>query len=244
MEINKNHKILTIKNPYDIWVIDNFLSEKTVKRVEQSWLQIDETKWHRGYDTVNGRENLLEKGMRAISDVSKMPIYLKKLMYFFHSDYFTDYVSELTGIKNLVSDETMRWSGLRIMEPNSFQLIHSDARKHPYNILTKELTCLYYLNPDYDKLENEGCLEIWDDSMSNITHEIEPLYNRLVIFVNSETSYHGVPSVKKERKAITFSVMSTNSSSERSKALFVARPEDSEDIKNQGFERSLIQDKK
>ena len=137
----------------------------------------------------------------------------------------------------------MRWSGLRVMEPNSYQLIHSDARQHPNNILTKELTCLFYLNENYEKESHEGCLEIWDDTMTKRTHEIEPLDNRLVIFVNSETSYHGVPKVLKDRKAITFSIMSKNKSSSRNKALFVARPTDSDEISNLGKERSEIKDK-
>lgn len=244
MEINKNIKIQKINNPYEIWIIDNFFTEKILQRIKQSWVQIDESKWHRGYDIVNGKENLLEKGMRAISNIHNMPLYLQEILKYFHSDNFTEEISKITGISNLISDETMRWSGLRVMEPNSYQLIHSDARKHPYNVLTKELTCLFYLNDNYVKNENEGCLEIWDDKMENRTHEIEPLDNRLVIFVNSETSYHGVPNVKKDRRAITFSIMSTNSSSERSKALFVARPEDSSEIKEMGVERSKISDKK
>jgi Rps23 Pro-64 3,4-dihydroxylase Tpa1-like proline 4-hydroxylase len=244
MKINKNFKINKINNPYEIWVIDDFLSEETQQRIKLSWIQIDDSKWHRGYDIVDGKENLLEKGMRAISDISKMPLFLQEILKFFHSDEFTRKLSEITNIENLISDETMRWSGLRVMEPNSYQLIHSDDRKHPYNVLTKELTCLYYLNENYKKNESEGCLEIWDDSMTIKTHEIEPINNRLVIFVNSETSYHGVPKVLKERKAITFSVMSTNSSSERSKALFVARPEDSNEIYELGIKRSKINDKK
>ena len=244
MKINKNIKIKKINNPYKIWVIDDFFTEEISQRIKLSWQQIDDSKWHRGYDIINGKENLLEKGMRAISDISKMPLFLQKVLTYFHSDEFTNEVFKITNINNLISDETMRWSGLRVMEPNSYQLIHSDARKHPYNILTKELTCLYYLNENYIKTEFEGCLEIWNDSMTVKTHEIEPINNRLVIFVNSETSYHGVPKVLKERKAITFSIMSTNSSSERSKALFVARPEDSKEIDDLGIERSKINDKK
>jgi hypothetical protein len=244
MKINKKLKIEKITNPYEIWIIDDFFSNKTLNRINQSWIQIEDNKWHRGHDNVNGKVNLLEHGMRGISDIIKMPFYLQDLVKYFHSDEFTDFISEITKIDDLIPDETMRWSGLRVMEPDSYQLIHSDARKHPYNILTKELTCLFYLNDGYDRKTHEGCLEIWDDTMTLKTHDIEPLNNRLVIFVNSETSFHGVPKVLKERRAITFSIMSKNSSSDRNKALFVARPEDSDEIKDLGFERSKISDKK
>lgn len=237
-------KIQKITDPYDIWVVDNLFDESVIDSINQSWSQIDDDKWHRGYDSINGKKNLLENGMRSISDIEKMPTYLSQFVTYLHSDEFTNVISNITGISNLISDKTMRWSGLRVMEPNSSQLIHSDARKHPNNTLTKELTCLLYLNKNYIKSENEGCLEIWDDDMLTRTHEIEPLENRLVIFVNSDTSYHGVPKVLSERRAITFSVMSNNTSTNRTKALFVARPEDPEEINNLGLERSKISDNK
>ena len=241
--INPGYKIEKITNPYEIYVIDNMVEENIINRIKQSWLNIEENMWHTGYADVNGKKNMLEQGMMAISDVNKMPLYLQEILKYFHSDIFTKFISEITGIDNLIPDETMRWSGLRSMKPNSYQLIHSDARQHPNNILTKELTCLFYLNDDYNKESHEGCLEIWDDGMTERTHEIEPLNNRMVIFSNSETSYHGVPKVLKERRAITFSIMSSNKSSTRNKALFVARPTDSVEISNLGRERAEIKDK-
>jgi len=242
--INTNLKIKTIEIPYKIWVIDDFLDENIINRIKQSWIQIQEDKWHSGYDEINGKKNILEQGMRAISKIELMPLYLQNILKYFHDDEFTTQISNITGITDLIPDETMRWSGLRMMLPNSFQLIHSDARKHPNNPLTKELTCLLYLNEDYSKDTHEGCLEIWNDNMTIKTHDIEPINNRMVIFINSETSFHGVPKVLKERKAITFSIMSKNMSSIRNKALFVARPDDSDEVKKIGLERAVIFDKK
>jgi Rps23 Pro-64 3,4-dihydroxylase Tpa1-like proline 4-hydroxylase len=242
--LNNDYKIDKITYPYEIYVIDNLMDEKNLKRIKQSWLNIEDNMWHTGYKDVNGKKNILEQGMRAISEINKMPLFLQETLKYFHSDIFTDFISKTTNTDDLIPDETMRWSGLRVMEPNSYQLIHSDARQHPNNILTKELTCLFYLNENYDKESHEGCLEIWDDTMTKRTHEIEPLDNRMVIFVNSETSYHGVPKVLKDRRAITFSIMSTSKSSTRNKALFVARPTDSEEISNLGKKRAEIKDKK
>jgi hypothetical protein len=242
--INLELKIESIESPYKIWVIDNFLEKNVIDKIHQSWVQIPEDSWHSGYSEINGQKNILEQGMRAISKIELMPLYLQGILKYFHGGEFTDQISKITGIEGLIPDKTMRWSGLRTMLPNSFQLIHSDARKHPSNSLTKELTCLLYLNDNYLKEIHEGCLEIWDDSMENRTHEIEPLDNRMVIFVNSETSYHGVPIVLKERRAITFSVMSEGNSSGRNKALFVSRPFDSKEVSKIGEERSKVDDKK
>jgi len=141
-------------------------------------------------------------------------------------------ISKIIGINNLVADKSRNWSGMRTMLPNSYQLIHSDARTHPKNGLRKELTCLFYLNEDYNRDRDEGCLEIWNSDMTERALEIEPLNNRFIIFLNSDTAYHGVPVVKSERRAITFSILKDGVSNGRTKALFVPRKEDSEEIKD------------
>ena len=88
-----------------------------------------------------------------------------------------------------------------------------------------------------EKDRDEGCLEAWNDDMTKRIHQIEPINNRVVMFQNSDTSYHGVPLVKKDRKAILFSVMKDASCSSRNFAEFVSRPEDPESVATIGKER-------
>ena len=82
-----------------------------------------------------------------------------------------------------------------------------------------------------------GYFEVWNDDMTECTNSFAPLNNRLVIFHNSDTSYHGVPEVKRERKSITWSVLKSGEVSDRSKALFVSRPQDD---KKMNFLKSLF----
>lgn len=241
--INNNYTIQYISDPYPIWIIDNFLDSNSIIDVIKEWPDNDDPKWHCGHPTIDGKTNPLEQGMRGISKREDMPHYIGKIIDYFHSTDFCKIISDITGIDNLEPDTSMRWSGLRVMLPNSFQLIHSDARFNPETGYRKELTCLMYLNPNYSKDRDEGCLEIWTDDMSKRTHEIEPIYNRMTIFLNSDTSYHGVPVVKSDRRAITFSILKKGDVGERSKALFVKRPQDSEEIRSIGIQRSNIQDK-
>jgi hypothetical protein len=242
--ISKDCKINKINNPYSIWVIDNFLTEGILDKIHQHWPSSNDLRWISGYKTINGKKNILEEGLLAISKISDIPTPIQSIFNFFHTDEFTHYVQALTCHKQLVSDTSMRWSGLRIMLPGSSQKIHSDARIHPENKLRKEITCLLYLNKEYQKTKDTGCLEIWDDSMTNCVHEIEPLNNRLVLFVNNDKAYHGVPFVKTERKAITWSILTKQAAtSTRSKALFVSRPQDDKKIGQLGLERAYIKDK-
>ena len=103
---------------------------------------------------------------------------------------------------------------------------------------------MLYLNSGYSRKNDKGCLEIWNDEMDCCLHEIEPLCNRLVFFRNSDTSYHGVPTVLSRRIAITWSIMSKlkHQGSDRNKAFFIARPEDDDEINILGLERSKIKD--
>lgn len=238
--INPLHDVVLYRSPYPLWVIDNFLKPEAIDKILSNWVPVTDSAWHDEYSMIEGEKNIVEKGMKSLSDFSKMPDVIRELLIEFHSDEFTDYISKLTKIPDLVSDVTMRWSGMRTMLPDSYQLIHSDARSNSTTGLRKELTCLLYLNTNYNRQNDEGCLEIWNDDMTGKALDIEPILNRFVIFYNTDKSYHGVPIVKSERKMITFSIMANQSNSDRSKALFVPRPFDSEKVAVQGLKRSQL----
>jgi hypothetical protein len=242
--LNKKYSTTYINQPYPIWIIDNFLKPKILKSILNEWPEETDSRWHHGHDNINGKPNILEQKMLGISKKEDMSSHTRSVMEYFHSTEFCKILEKITQIKSLIPDSSWRWSGLRIMLPESFQLIHSDARYNPETGFRKELTCLLYLNSDYIKARDEGCLEIWTDDMGTRTHEIEPILNRMTIFLNSDTAYHGVPLVKSSRKALTFSVLKQGDVGPRSKALFVKRPQDSVEIQEVGLERSQIRDKK
>ena len=244
MNIANFENIEAINEPYPIWIIDNFFTEDTLKKLKSEWPALDSELWHRGHEYINNKKNILEQGMRAISKVEDMPEYTADVLKYIHTDEFTQKISDITNVENLITDNSMRWSGLRTMMPGSFQAIHSDARLNPKNGFRKELTCLVYLNDGYDKEKDKGCFEVWDDEMTKCMHKIEPLDNRLVIFLNTDKSYHGVPSVNFERRAILWSVLKNEKAENRSKALFVSRPNDPEEIGELGKRRAYIKDAK
>jgi hypothetical protein len=234
-------RIQVITEPYPLWIIDNFFQNEVLNDMKKYWPNLDSNTWHSGYDQIDGKENVLEQGMMAISKLNLMPQYIQNIFQYLYDSEFISLIENITGETNLVHDE-MNWSGMRCMMKNSFQLIHSDARKHPKNNLKKEITCLLYLNDGYDKSKDEGCLEIWNDEMSSCIHQIEPIDNRLVIFKNSNTSYHGVPKVLSLRKSLLFNYCSTDDGTvnKRTKALFKGRPSDSEYINKIGLLRSKV----
>lgn len=240
--INNKLTIKEITNPYPIWIVDNFFNENTLNKIKLEWPDINSPLWHKGHQYIDGKENILEQGMCSISKLKDIPKYSSKILNYIHTKKFTDFISSITNIKDLLPDESFRWSGLRTMIPGSFQAIHSDARLNPETGFRKELTCLVYLNEHYIKDKDKGCFEVWNDDMTKCMHKIEPINNRLVIFLNTNTSYHGVPEVNFERKAILWSILKNAETNNRSKALFVSRPKDSDEISKLGKKRANIKD--
>ena len=239
MIFNNTKQVTHIEYPYDVWVVDNFLDDTVIENILKHWPDIDSELWHSGYKKLNESVNILEQKMLSISKRKGLDDYINDVLDFVHSDKMTSTISTITSESGLIGDVTERWSGLRMMLEGSHQLIHSDARCHPENGLRKDITCLLYLGPDP---VIDGNLEIWDDEMKHCLHEITPKTNRLVVFKNSETSYHGVPKVNSLRRSITWSVMSASETSRRGKALFVKRPEDPEIVRELGILRSGIWD--
>lgn len=231
-------------HPYPVWVIDQFLSDEVLDQVHDNWpTSVDG--WHSGHEFINGKKNILEFGMRALSSKEFIPDFYLNLIDELNSDQYLDYYENLTGLTGLAMDQDYRWSGLREMSPGGYQLIHSDARQHIETGYTKTLTHLLYLNDaNYDKSLHQGCLEIWNDDLSKCIHEIEPLNNRMVVFLNSSKSYHGVPNNNSHRKMITFSTLTKVQTTQRSKALFVSRKNiDSDEVAKLGASRALVEDK-
>ena len=239
--INKQYKLLELKKPYPVWIIDNFLNKETLDKIHKEWPDKDDSNWHGGHEMIDGEKNILEQGMLSY-DIKDTKGFMKEFLEFIHSEDFTNSVSEITGIKDLIGDDSMRWSGIRTMLPGSFQAIHSDARLNPETGLRKELTCLIYFN-DWKRNDN-GCFEVWNDDMTKCTNSFAPINNRMVIFLNTDKSYHGVPEVSAERKSITWSILKKGDVGKRSKALFVSRPQDDKKIGELGEKRAYIQDAK
>ena len=230
-------------HPFNFWVIDQAFDENFSKEILKLWPSQSDERWNRGYDVINGKKNRLEGNMLAMSGKQNMPEFFRQFLTSVNGPSSIDMYEKITGVMDLKVDDSWRWAGLRETLPGGYQLIHSDARKHPESGFRKELTFLCYFRDGYEKGSDEGCLEMWSDDMSQRVHEIEPIHNRMVIFQNTDKSYHGVPATKANRKAITFSMLKEGPAAERSKAFFVGRPDDDQEIGELGLARLKLKDR-
>ena len=240
---NTNHTVKSFDYPFNFWIIDQVFDENFCQEILRLWPSQSDERWNRGYDLIDGKKNRLEGNMLAMSGKQNMPEFFRLFLTSLNGASSIDFYEKITSVLDLKIDDNWRWAGLRETLPGGYQLIHSDARQHPESGLRKELTFLCYFRDSYKKESDEGCLEVWSDDMSQMVHAIEPIHNRMVIFQNTDKSYHGVPETKANRKAITFSMLKEGPVAERSKAFFVGRPDDDQEISELGLARLTLQDR-
>ena len=241
--INQHFKLTQIHHPYKVWILDDFLESNYCDSLNESWPDQDLPIWNKGVGKIFDKDGILEDKMIAISGKENIPQPFHEFLTEINSNEMIDFFKDLTNMKKITSDPSWRWSGLRETLKGGHQLIHIDARKHIETGLTKELTLLLYLNNDYLEERDAGQLEIWSADMKEKMHSIPPLYNRLVIFHNTDTSYHGVPETNNDRKMITWSMLKEEVSLGDTRAKFVPRPKDPSIVKELADERLQVKDK-
>ena len=216
------------KKPYRYVVIDNFFTTEICDKFAKSYPNQNDEKWYRFRDTFHGEDNVFEKGMMGISNIEQLPSTCLNIINELNSDRFLNILKNITGLEGLIKDthnNIGQWAGIRAMIPGAYQSIHSDARKHPHLGIEKRITLVGYLNKNW-KEKDGGYTEIWDDRMTMCVDKVAPLYNRVLIFENTEKSYHGVPEVWKYRKSYLSSYLLNSGDfyETRPKAKFVKRP--------------------
>ena len=224
-----NKEFNDTSKPYRYVVIDNFFNDDIANQLCDDYPSQDDTRWYRFRDKIEGIKNVLEQGMYGISKKEDMSDLWVQVLSQLNSLEYCKTLEKMTGFTGIIpdtyNDGLGHWTGLRFMKEGSHQLIHSDARLHPHLKLEKKLTIVGWMNKDW-KESDSGHLEVWNDEMTECVEKVEPLFNRVILFDNTETAYHGVPKVNSYRKSFLLSLLkdTENYKEVRPKALFVKRP--------------------
>jgi hypothetical protein len=110
-----------------------------------------------------------------------------------NSAAFVDWLSQLTGIPGLVSDDMLEGGGLHQSGAGGFLNVHTDFSTHHYHKhWRRQVNLILYLNPNW-QLEWGGAIELWDRDVRQCVAKVPPLFNEALIFRTDEISYHGFP---------------------------------------------------
>lgn len=179
--------------PFPYIVIDNFLPEYLLKKCKGEILKHDI--WH--YDTIEWTQEYQQLKFyypAEFTDMnefhSKLPITTLVLDYL-NSDEFLQFLRDLTGHQQLYRDPVLMGGGIHRIKRGGKLAVHLDYNEHPETKKLRKLNVLIYLNENW-KSEWGGNLELWSKDLSTKEVEIEPIFNRMVIF-DIEKAPHGHP---------------------------------------------------
>lgn len=110
-----------------------------------------------------------------------------------NSPEFVSWLSDLTGIRNLLPDPLLEGGGLHQSGPGGFLNVHSDFSHHHYHKhWRRRVNLILYLNPGWQETWG-GAIELWDKEMKRCVAKLPPLLNHALIFNTSAVSFHGFP---------------------------------------------------
>lgn len=158
----------------------------------------------------------------------------RRLFHFFNSQPFLQFLEGLTAIPALLPDPYFVGGGYHETGHGGKLGIHADFRINEQLHLHRRLNVIVYLNERWEH-DWKGQLELWTRDMTAKVKEVEPVFNRAVIFNTDESSYHGHPDpletpdgVKRRSMALYYYTASKGIYSEvpSTSTMYAARPGD------------------
>jgi hypothetical protein len=178
------HEAYVRARPFPHVVLDDFFDPELLEAVlgefpapaSISWQQFD-----------NAREIKLASAAEAsFGNVTRL------FFYHLNSATFLEFLSQVTGIDNLIADPRFDGGGLHQIVRGGKLGVHADFNKHRVFGLDRRLNVLIYLNKHWDESYG-GHLQLWDKEMTRCEAKVLPVFNRMMIFGTTDFTYHGHP---------------------------------------------------
>lgn len=193
LELGKE-KSFEFKNskPFPHVIIDNFLSKREAEKLRRNFPSVTNDIWVTPYRIGNQYGKVGSKNSDKFYCLND-ELYFSLLE--FNSAPFINFLEALTGIESLLPDPGFNGGGLHKILKGGILDIHTDFNDFKKIKLYRRLNILYYLNKNWEPSWG-GQLELWDNSKlkgGKLIKSIPPLFNRIVIFESTKSSFHGHP---------------------------------------------------
>ncbi len=176
--------------PVPNFKIDNFLDEDFANQVLASYPSFEDAlKLGKSFSAVNERNKVQVTDSRLFAE----PV--AELNRALASQEFLDTLSYVFDIPNLLADPELVGGGIHQTGPRGHLDVHVDFNYIKDRDLHRRLNILIYFNKDW-KEEWGGNIELWDKDVKVCEHSYSPIFNRCVVFLTNEISFHGVSAVK------------------------------------------------
>ena len=178
-------------NPFDHWIINDFLDVDTARQASKEFIDYD----YPTEEIIHYSGWIAEK--KACNRWDRFPPLTYRIFSNLLSVDFVDYLSKITGISPLYPDIGLHGGGWHMHSKNGKLAVHLDYSIHPKLNLQRKLNLIVYLEEDYDPAWG-GSLQFWSHDEKkkkpkDKVREIEPIFNRAVLFDTTQNSWHGFP---------------------------------------------------
>jgi len=215
----------TFKNakPYSHVVIDNFLNEEIANKLSETFPRPNKDWWHFHNPIeekfIYDKLNLMDRDMRKYFLMVSKP-------------EFVEIMQKLSGIDNLEIDPYFHGGGIHCHPPGGKLNMHLDYSINPKSGKERRINIIYFLNKEW-KEEWGGITELWSKGMKACKKKLCPGFNRALVFITYDESWHGLPGYVKCPEGLSRNSLAIYYVSEprpnvtlRPKAQFVLRPQD------------------
>ena len=184
------HNIKFDDNPFDHWIIEDFLDIQDAKDVSKEFIDYESTE-----DIVRYKGWIGEKS--TCNSWNRFPALTYKIFSNLLSLDFVSHLSAVTGVTPLYPDIGLHGGGWHMSGKGGSLAMHLDYSIHPKLKLQRKLNLILYLEEDYNP-EWGGSLQLWSHDKEkgkplNKIKEVEPLFNRAILFDTTQKSWHGFP---------------------------------------------------
>jgi 2-oxoglutarate-Fe(II)-dependent oxygenase superfamily protein len=171
--------------PFRHVLVEDFLESAAAESLLADFPAFDRRKAVNEHGTV-GRKAVVER----VAGIS--PFY-RRFYSYINSRPFLDAMSALTGIPDLIADETLLGGGTHENLDGQGLDVHIDFNIDERRMLYRRVNLLIYLNKEWQERWG-GSIELhsnpWDPA-TNTVKSFLPLFNHAVIFQTTEYSWHG-----------------------------------------------------
>jgi Rps23 Pro-64 3,4-dihydroxylase Tpa1-like proline 4-hydroxylase len=170
--------------PFKHIVLDDFFDAALLERVCREIPRIDDETWVRESD-----ERIKQFNHRSPVSLGQGA---SELITLLHSAAFLYFLSEMTGVWELLPDPYLQGASYHVVPRGGFFHVHVDRNVAYSTGLVRRLALMLYLNKGW-KPEYGGQFELWNETGTERVTSVEPVFNRCLIFEVTDTSYHGLP---------------------------------------------------
>jgi Rps23 Pro-64 3,4-dihydroxylase Tpa1-like proline 4-hydroxylase len=143
----------------------------------------------------DGSQMMLKRSLRELKFVAaqmdKYDPLLEEAVYAFQAPEVVQRVQAITALRTLQPDHLLYAGGVSMMGPGHFLNPHVDNSHDKFRERYRVLNLLFYVSPNWS--ESNGCnLELWQKGPEGSPSIILSKFNRLVVMVTHQRSWHSV----------------------------------------------------